>query len=207
MRTLGAHRTAGPRVANLPTMPPPVAPREGAGTGAQEGGSGGDAGAGAPGAERGGTGQRRDMGRWLGDGGMPLIGALGASLDAYGVDGEDLGWVEGSFSPAPLACNPHGVVQAGVHAVLFDACMNFAVNAALPATDRTRGTIEMKTETMRPAAGGERYALRGEVTRLARQVAFAEAVLRAGDGRVVSRATGTFLLERRPAVSGTTPPS
>lgn len=137
------------------------------------------------------------MDRWLGDGGMPLIGALGASLDTYGVDGEDLGWVEGAFSPEALACNPHGAVQAGVHSVLFDAAMNFAINAALPSKDRTRGTLELKTETMRPAVAGERYSLRGEVTRLARQVAFAEAVLRDSGGRIVSRATGTFLLDRK----------
>ena len=127
---------------------------------------------------------------------MPLLGALGLSLDAYGVDGEDLGWVAGTFSPEPLGCNPHGAVQAGVHAVVFDAAMNFALNAALPSTDRTRGTLELKTETMRPAVAGGRYALRGEVTRMARQVAFAEATLRDTDGRVVSRATGTFLLDR-----------
>lgn len=136
------------------------------------------------------------MDRWLGDGGMPLVGMVGAALDAYGVDGEELGWVEGSFVPADLACNPHGVVQADVHAVLFDACMNFAVNAALPRQDRTRGTLELKTETMRPATAGGRYRLRGEVTRLTRQVAFAEAIMRDGEGRVVSRATGTFLVQR-----------
>jgi len=136
------------------------------------------------------------MERWLGDGGMPLIASLGASLDAYGVEGEDLGWVEGTFRPDVLACNPHGAVQAGVHAVLFDACMNFAINAALARGDRACGTLELNTETMRPAVAGERYALRGEVTRLARQVAFAEASMRDGEGRVVSRATGTFLLER-----------
>lgn len=136
------------------------------------------------------------MDRWLGDGGMPLLASLGASLDAYGVDGESLGWIDGTFSPEQLACNPHGAVQAGVHAVLFDACMNFAINAALSGGDRTRATLELKTETMRPAVAGQRYALRGEVTRLARQVAFAEALMRDGGGRVVSRATGTFLLDR-----------
>jgi uncharacterized protein (TIGR00369 family) len=141
------------------------------------------------------------MDRWLGDGGMPLLASLGVYFDAYGVDGEDLGWVEGAFVPEPLSCNPHGAVQAGVHSVLFDAAMNFAINAALPPGDRTRGTLELKTETMRPAVAGERYALRGEVTRLARQVAFAEAVLRDGEGRVVSRATGTFLVDRAAAAS------
>ena len=137
------------------------------------------------------------MDRWLGDGGMPLLAALGATLDAYGVEGEDLGWVEGGFSPEPLSCNPHGVVQAGVHSVVFDAAMNFAVNAALGPGERARATLELKTETMRPAMAGVRYALRGEVTRLARQVAFAEAVLRDPDKRLVSRATATFLLDRR----------
>ena len=136
------------------------------------------------------------MDRWLGDGGMPLLPALGASLDAYGVDGKDLGWVEGSFTPEALACNPVGVVQAGVHAVLLDAAMNFAINAALPHGDRSRATLELHTETLRPAIAGERYAVRGEVTRLARQVAFAEGSVRDADGQVVSRATGTFVLAR-----------
>ena len=118
------------------------------------------------------------MDRWLGDGGMPLLAGIGATLRTYGVDGEDLGWVEGAFGPTQLACNPHGTVQAGVHAVVLDAAMNFAINAALPDRDRTRGTLELKCETMRPAMLDGAYAVRGEVTRLARQVAFAEATLR-----------------------------
>jgi uncharacterized protein (TIGR00369 family) len=136
------------------------------------------------------------MDRWLGDGGMKVIGSVGGSFDGYGVDGEDLGWVEGTFSPRELACNPHGVVQAGIHALLLDAAMNFAINAALRGKDRTRATLELKTETMRPALLGEHYRLRGDVVRLARQVAYGEASVRDGDDRIISRATGTFLLER-----------
>ena len=127
---------------------------------------------------------------------MPLLTAVGASLDAYGVDGEDLGWVQGALTPTELACNPHGTVQAGVHAVVLDAAMNFAINAALRGRDRTRGTLELKCETMRPAALQTRYQVRGEVTRLARQVAYAEATVRDEAGAMVSRATGTFLLAR-----------
>jgi uncharacterized protein (TIGR00369 family) len=143
----------------------------------------------------------KDMDRWLGDGGMPVIGLVGGSFDRYGVDGEDLGWVDGAFVPEPVACNPHRVVQAGVHAVVLDAAMNFAINAALPGRDRTRATLEMKTETMRPAVAGERYALHGEVVRLARQVAYGEATVRDADGNLVSRGTGTFLLHREPEQS------
>ncbi len=136
------------------------------------------------------------MDRWLGDGGMELIGTVGASFDEYGVDGEDLGWVDGSFVPTTPACNPHGVVQAGVHGLLLDAAMNFAINSALPGRDRTRATLEMKVETMRPAMQGEAYRLRGEVVRMARQVAYAEGTVMDGKDQLVSRSTGTFLLKR-----------
>lgn len=139
---------------------------------------------------------RKDMDRWLGNGGMPLIGTVGGAFEAYGVDGEELGWVTGTFVPTPEACNPHGVVQAGVHGLLLGASMNFAINAGLPGRDRTRATLEMKIETMRPAAVGETYRLRGEVVRMARQVSYGEATIVEPAGAIVSRSTGTFLLHR-----------
>jgi uncharacterized protein (TIGR00369 family) len=138
----------------------------------------------------------KDMDRWLGDGGMPIIELVGGAFTDYGVDGEDLGWVAGTFTPTDLGCNPHGVVQAGIHSLLLDAAMNFAINAALPRKARTRGTLEMKTECMRPALKGEPYVLRGEVVRMAKQVAYGEATMRDADGELISRATGTFLLHR-----------
>ncbi len=142
------------------------------------------------------TGRIKDMDRWLGDGGMELIATVGGSFDDYGVDAEDLGWVLGGFVPTRQACNPHGIVQAGVHGLLLDAAMNFAINAALPGRDRTKATLEMKVETMRPALLGDDYRLRGEVVRMARQVAYAEATVSDDGGRMVSRSTGTFLLHR-----------
>jgi uncharacterized protein (TIGR00369 family) len=142
------------------------------------------------------TGRIKDMDRWLGDGGMEVIGLVGAAFEDYGVDGEDLGWVAGTWTPTILACNPHGTAQAGIHSLVLDACMNFAINAALPGKDRTRGTLEMKTETMRPAHRDQGYRLRGEVVRMARQVAYAEATVRDPDDRLVSRSTGTFMLHR-----------
>ncbi|MGA7418993.1 MAG: PaaI family thioesterase [Acidimicrobiales bacterium] len=149
------------------------------------------------------SGRIKDMDRWLGDGGMELIGQVGASFDSYGVDGEDLGWVEGTFTPEALAGNPHGIVQAGVHALLLDAAMNFAINASLAGRDRTRATLEMKTETMRPAMVATAYRLRGEVARLARQVAYGEATVRDVDNHLISRSTGTFLLYRDEASGAT----
>ena len=140
--------------------------------------------------------RRKDMDRWLGDGGMAIIGEVGGGFDEYGVDGEDLGWVSGRFTPSELACNPHGTVQAGVHSVLLDAAMNFAINAALTGRDRTQATIEMTTELLRPAALGSRYTVRGEVVRLTRQIAYAEASISGEEGKLVSRSSGTFLVHR-----------
>lgn len=135
------------------------------------------------------------MDRWLGDGGMQVIGALGGAFTAYGPADEGA-WADGTWNPTPLACNPHGIVQAGVHSVLLDAAMNFAINAALDGRDRTRATLEMKTETMRVARAGDALVFRGQVARLAKQVAYAEATVRDGEGHLVSRSTGTFLLHR-----------
>ena len=129
---------------------------------------------------------------------MAVIGAIGGAFETYGVDGEDLGWVSGSFTPTALACNPHGAVQAGVHSVILDAAMNFAINAALRGKDRTNATIEMTTELMRPATRGESYAVRGDVVLLTRQIAYAEAIVSNAEGKLVSRATGTFLVHRAP---------
>src|ERR1019366_10599172 len=136
------------------------------------------------------TGRVKDMDRWLGNGGMEVIGLVGASFLSYGVDGEDLGWVVGTWAPTALACNPHGTAQAGIHSLILDASMNFAINAALPGRDRTRGTLEMKTETMRPASLGVAFAVRGEVIRMAKQVAYGEATVRDAEGQLISRATG-----------------
>ena len=150
-------------------------------------------------------GMGKDMDRWLGDGGMPIIAVVGGAFTGYGVDGEDLGWAVGTFTPTDLASNPHGITQAGIHSLVLDAAMNFAINAALPGKARTRGTLEMKTECMRPAMKGDRYELRGEVVRLAKQVAYGEATVRAADGALVSRATGTFLLHRPDPDQGAAP--
>ena len=136
----------------------------------------------------------KNMDRWLGDGGMPIIGALGGTFESYGADGD--GWAQGTWVPTALACNPHGIVQAGVHAVVHDGCMNFAINAGLPGRDRTRATLEMKSELLRVANAGDRLSIRGHVVRQARLVAYGEARITDDEGRLVSRATGTFLLHR-----------
>ncbi len=139
----------------------------------------------------------RNMDRWLGDGGMPLLAAFGVDFQRYGATEEPVsGWAEAAWTPEPMTANPAGLVQGGLHSVVLDAAMNFAINAALPRGDRSRASLEMKTETMRPARPGDQLLVRGELVRLARQVAFAEGRVLAADGTLLSRSTSTFLLHR-----------
>lgn len=131
------------------------------------------------------------MHRSLGDGGMPLLGALGLTFESYGP-----GWAEATWLPTELACNPHGGVHGGVFGIVHDAAMNFAVNSALESGDRAT-TLDVTYQTIRPAAAADGLSIRGEVMRLAKQVGYAESTVRNADGAVVSRAAATFLLRRR----------
>jgi uncharacterized protein (TIGR00369 family) len=131
------------------------------------------------------------MDQALGDGGMPLLAQLGLSFDGYGD-----GWSSATWVPTELACNPLGAVHGGVYGVIHDAAMNFATNAALERGDRA-ATLDLKYETMRSAQAGDTLTVRGEIVRLARQVAYVESWVRVADGELVSRGTGTFFVRRR----------
>src|SRR5262245_22524417 len=116
----------------------------------------------------------KDMDRWLGDGGMLIIEAIGGSIDEYGADG----WCTGTWTPTKMACNPHDIVQAGVYAVLLDAAMNFAINASLDGKDRTKATLEMKTDCLKGAVLGENLSVRGQLDRMTKLIAFSSAEIR-----------------------------
>jgi acyl-coenzyme A thioesterase PaaI-like protein len=49
---------------------------------------------------------------------------------------------------------------------------------------------------MRPAMMDAHYAIRGDVVRLTRQIAYAEATISSDEGKLISRSTGTFLVHR-----------
>src|SRR3982074_433190 len=122
---------------------------------------------------------------------MALLGQLGISFDAYGQ-----GCATCNGTSAGLACNPAGTVHGGVYGVVHDAAMNFATNAALESGDRA-ATLELKYSTMRAAQAGDVLSVRGEVVRLARQVASLETAITDADGKPVSKGTGTFFVRRK----------
>jgi uncharacterized protein (TIGR00369 family) len=127
----------------------------------------------------------------LGDGGMPLLGQLGVAFDGYGE-----GWASATWAPTELACNPRGGVHGGVFGVIHDAAMNFAANSALESGDRVV-TLDLAYQTIRPAGPDDALTIRGEVVRIAKQVAYATSVVRNPAGELVSSANATFLVRRR----------
>ena len=133
------------------------------------------------------------MDKALGDGGMALLGQLGVDFLRYGE-----GWVEAAWTPTESACNPVGGVHGGVYAVVHDAAMNFATNSALERGE-SGATISITYATMRGAKAGEQLRVRGEVVRLARQIAYLETTITNAEDLVVSKASGTFILRRRDA--------
>ena len=136
----------------------------------------------------------KDMDRWLGDGGMLVIEAIGGSIDEYGE-----GWCKGTWTPTKMACNPHDGVQAGVYAVMLDAAMNFAINASLDGKDRTKATLEMKTDCMKGAVLGEKLTISGKLDRMTKLIAFSSAEISNEKGEVICRSTGTFMVHRADA--------
>jgi acyl-coenzyme A thioesterase PaaI-like protein len=131
----------------------------------------------------------KDMDRWLGDGGMLVIEAIGGSIDEYGD-----GWCKGTWTPTKMACNPHDIVQAGVYGVMLDAAMNFAINASLDGKDRTKATLEMKTDCMK-----DTLTISGKLDRMTKLIAFSSAEIRNEKDEVICRSSGTFMIHRADA--------
>jgi uncharacterized protein (TIGR00369 family) len=138
----------------------------------------------------------KDMDRWLGNGGMPIIESVGASFKKYGLNEDGMAFCSGTWTPTELACNPHGTAQAGIHSLILDAAMNFAINANLDGKDRTKATIEMKTDLIRAAVINTEYKFTGKVIRLTKQIGFGTAQIIDNQNQIVSSSTGSFLLYR-----------
>jgi uncharacterized protein (TIGR00369 family) len=122
---------------------------------------------------------------------MPLLADLGLSFEGYGE-----GWAEAAWVPTGRACNPLGAVHGGVYGVIHDAAMNFAANSALERGDRST-TLDLAYQTMRPAQAGDALRVRGEVTRLGKQVAYMQSTVHDSEGQLVSRGTATFLIRHK----------
>lgn len=131
----------------------------------------------------------RDLDRFLGNGGMPLLDDLGVAFIEYGE-----GWSRATWTVAAPCTNPAGFVQAGVYSVALDAAMYFALVASL-ASGESGATLHMDVQTVNPARADDVLEVRGEVTHIARSVAFCAATI-TRDATVIASASGTFAVKR-----------
>lgn len=97
----------------------------------------------------------------------------------------------------PEHLNLQGLVHGGILATVADTAMGLAVRTALE-PGRRHVTIELGVHYLRLAREG-RLTATGRVVRVGSQVAFAEAEVHDGRGRLLARASGTF------SVTGTNP--
>lgn len=119
----------------------------------------------------------------------PIAALLGFRITEVG-DGD----VRFTVTPDESVYNPIGVVHGGLACTILDSVAGCAVHTTLPAgTGYT--SLEIKVSYLRAvhADGGELVA-HGWVTKPGRRVAFADADLRDGGGRLVATASSTLLV-------------
>ena len=97
-------------------------------------------------------------------------------------------------TPDESTFNPLGLVHGGVVCMLLDSAAGCAVHSQLPA-GAGFSTIEIKVSFLAPA-NGVTLEVEGRSLRVGRQVAFAEAHARDGEGKLVAHATTSLALMR-----------
>ena len=99
-------------------------------------------------------------------------------------------------TPDESTYNPAGVVHGGLLCMLLDSACGCAVQSLLPAGVAI-SSIEIKVSFLSPlrSDSGE-LEITGKALRVGRQVAFAEADARSGEGKLVGHATSSIALLR-----------
>ncbi|HEX7858684.1 MAG TPA: PaaI family thioesterase [Sphingobium sp.] len=130
----------------------------------------------------------------LAEGRQPPIG----ETLAFSLVEVDRGHAVFEGTPDISVYNPIGSVHGGYAATLLDSACGVAVHSSLT-VDQRYTTLELKVSYLRglsDASGTVRAV--GRVTSMGRRVAFAEATLHDGEGRLCATATSTLLVFEHP---------
>lgn len=119
---------------------------------------------------------------------IPFVHHLGFELMLF----ED-GHSQINYDPKPEHLNSFSVVHGGASMTLLDVTM--AVAARSVAQEMGVVTIEMKTSFMRAAKGP--LIAKGKLIHRTATMAFTEASIFDGEGKICSHATGTFKYVKR----------
>ncbi|KQR80485.1 PaaI family thioesterase [Sphingomonas sp. Leaf343] len=122
---------------------------------------------------------------------------IGRTLDFALVE-VDRGHAVFTGTPGRSVYNPIGSVHGGYAATLLDSACGIAVHSML-AAGQGYTTLELKISYLRGLSdrSGEVRAV-GRVVSVGRRVAFAEATLHDGDGRLCATASSTLLVFEQP---------
>jgi uncharacterized protein (TIGR00369 family) len=88
--------------------------------------------------------------------------------------------------------NPAGILHGGLIATLADTAIGLAVRSALPA-DRTHVTAQLDVHFLESADHGTVRAT-GTAVRVGGRMAYGEGDVRDQEGRLLARASGTFIV-------------
>ena len=114
---------------------------------------------------------------------IPFVQELGFALMRM-----EAGESELHYAVQPRHVNSHGVCHGGVTMTLLDVTMAVAARSVAPGMGVV--TVEMKTSFMQPTRGA--LVARGQLVHRTRSLAFAQASIYDGAGRLCSQASGTF---------------
>ena len=112
----------------------------------------------------------------------------------------ETGQVEVGFTITNDFINMQGVLHGGAYATMLDTACGVAIRSRLD-MDKFAGhaTLELKTSYLKAGSPGD-YLAKGQVQRIGKSIAFADATLYNCDNELVGSASATFILRpRRPA--------
>ena len=98
----------------------------------------------------------------------------------------ETGWVKVKYLPGPQFTNPMGSVQGGIVVAMLDDAAAFAA-IAKSGTRISVPSIELKTSFFAPVKAGEPVYVEGRCLKLGKRIAFMEAEMTDGEGRVLAK--------------------
>jgi uncharacterized protein (TIGR00369 family) len=104
------------------------------------------------------------------------------------------GKAEMTWTPTPDMANPHGSVHGGIIATLVDEVTGAAVTSAIESASAP--TVSLNVEYFYAIPIGGTYTAIGEIVRMGRAMAIADARIVDADGKLLARGTGIYQIPR-----------
>ena len=109
----------------------------------------------------------------------------------------ETGQVEVGFTMTDAFINMQGVLHGGAYATMLDTACGVAIRSRLDMEKYAgHATLELKTSYLKAGAPGD-YLAKGQVKRIGKSIAFADATLYNNREELVGSASATFILRQR----------